>query len=193
MLQGVRTFLLLPFLVVLFGFGSQHTREYTVPSEAMEPAFSVGEVVTVDLDAYDGATPTSGDAVVFHPPRGAESEECVVPTQRQKPCRLPTPKLSSQIFLKRIVATPGDRLSIRRGQPVVDGSLVLADVIQTCRHFAPCNLKRTITIPANHYFVMGDNSGESSDSRFWGPVPARAIIGKVIGEGEASDLTAPAR
>lgn len=163
-----------------------------MPSESMEPAFSAGEVVTVDLDAYDSATPAIGDAVVFHPPRGAETEECGVPAQPKKPCRAPTPKLSSQVFLKRIVATPGDRLSIRQGRPVVNGSMTLADVIQPCRHFVACNMKRTITIPPNHYFVMGDNSGASSDSRFWGPAPARAIIGKVVDDGEAADSTAPA-
>lgn len=172
--------LLLGFTVVFFGFGSGHTREYTMPSESMEPAFSVGEVVTVDLDAYDSARPLVGDAVVFHPPRGMESERCGVPRQPKKPCRVPTPGLSPQVFLKRVVATPGDRLSIREGRPVVNGSLTLVGVIQVCRHFFPCNMKRAITIPPNHYFVMGDNSGASSDSRFWGPVPARAIIGKVI-------------
>ena len=164
-----------------------------MPSESMEPAFSAGEVVTVDLDAYDSATPAIGDAIVFHPPHGAETEECGVPTQPKKPCRVPTPKLSSQAFLKRIVATPGDRLSIRQGRPVVNGSMTLADVIQPCRHFVSCNMTRTITILPNHYFVLGDNSDESSDSRFWGPVPARAIIGKVVDEGGAADSTVPGR
>jgi signal peptidase I len=76
---------------------------------------------------------------------------------------------------------------------VVDGSMALADVVQPCRHSVFCNMDRTITIPPDHYFVMGDNSGASSDSRFWGPIPARAIIGKVIDEGEADSLTAPTR
>jgi signal peptidase I len=108
------------------------------------------------------------------------------------PCRLPTPKLSSQVFLKRIVATPGDRLSIRQGRPVLYGSMTLVDVIQPCRHFAACNMRREITIPPDHYFVIGDNSGASSDSRFWGPVPARAIIGKVLDDREPADATARA-
>jgi hypothetical protein len=69
--------------------------------------------------------------------------------------RVPTPRLSSQVFLKRIVATPGARLSIRQGRPVVNGSIALADVIQPCRHFVSCNMKR-------------------------------AIIGKVVDEGEAT-------
>jgi signal peptidase I len=164
-----------------------------MPSESMEPAFSAGEIVTVDLDAYDSATPAIGDAVVFHPPRGAEADRCGVPSQPKKPCRVPTPKLSSQVFLKRIVATLGDRLSVRKGRPVVNGSIALADVIQACRHSSACNMKRVITILPGHYFVMGDYSGASSDSRFWGPVPARAIIGKVIVEAKSAAPTAPAQ
>ena len=163
-----------------------------MPSESMEPAFSAGEVVTVDLDAYDSAAPAIGDAVVFHPPHGMETERCGVPSQPKKPCRVPTPKLSSQLFLKRIVATPGDRLSIRQGRPVVNGSVALAELIQPCRHFVACNMNRAITIPPNHYFVMGDNSGASSDSRFWGPVPARGIIGRVADDSEAAAAAAPA-
>jgi signal peptidase I len=162
------------------GGDSGHTRIYTMPSESMEPAFSAGERVVVDLDAYDSTAPQIGDAVVFHPPRGSRAEECGVPIQRGQPCRLPTPKLSAQLFLKRVVATPGDRLSVRMGRPVVNGATVLADLIQACRYGA-CNLKRSIAIPADHYFVMGDNSAASADSRFWGPVPSRAIVGKVVG------------
>ena len=47
------------------------TQTYTVPSESMEPAFSPGQRITADLDAYDEATPEIGDADVFRPPRGA--------------------------------------------------------------------------------------------------------------------------
>jgi signal peptidase I len=80
-------------------------------------------------------------------------------------------------------------LSVRQGRPAVNGSVVLAELIQSCRHFVACNMNRTITIPPDHYFVMGDNSGASSDSRFWGPVPARGIIGKVVDDGEAAAVT----
>lgn len=153
---------------------------YVMPSEAMEPAFSVGQKVTVDTEAYLEAQPQIGDAVVFHPPKGAaHGSECGRRHRRGEPCPLPTPKLSSQLFLKRVVALPGDRLSVRGGRPFVNGSQVLGDVIQAC-HYGACNLRRAITIPADHYFVMGDNSAASDDSRFWGPIPSRAILGKVL-------------
>jgi type IV secretory pathway protease TraF len=58
--------------------------------------------------------------------------------------------------------------------------MTLIGVVQACRHFAGCNMKRPITILPNHYFVMGDNSATAADSRHWGPVPARAIVGEVI-------------
>ncbi len=156
-------------------------RTYVMPSESMEPAFSAGESVTVDTDAYAEAQPQIGDAVVFHPPKGAvRGVECGKRHRFGEPCSLPTPRLSSELFLKRVVALPGDRLRVRNGRPVVNGSSVLGNVIQSCRYGA-CNLCKAITIPADHYFVMGDNSGVSDDSRFWGPVPSRAILGKVVG------------
>jgi signal peptidase I len=171
----------LVWVLVLAGSAQARTRTYVVPSEAMEPAFSVGDRITVDLDAYDEALPEIGDAVVFHPPKGAASGvECGVRRPRRMACPVPTPGLSSLLFLKRVVALPGDRLSVRRGLPVVDGVPVLGNLIRHCRSLL-CNLTRTITIGPDLYFVMGDNSPYSDDSRFWGPVPSRAILGKVIG------------
>ena len=45
---------------------------------------------------------------------------------------------------------------------------------------ASCDFSKTITIPPDHYFMMGDNRGESDDSRYWGPVPRDWIIGKAF-------------
>ena len=83
-------------------------------------------------------------------------------------------------FVKRIVAGPGDTLSIEDGLPIVDGEAVEADHIAECGNGLGCDLPKEITIPPDHYFMMGDNSGASDDSRFWGPVPSDWIIGKVV-------------
>ena len=49
-----------------------------------------------------------------------------------------------------------------------------------CGNGGACNLPKPITIPPDHYFMMGDNRGASDDSRFWGPVPRDWIIGKAF-------------
>jgi signal peptidase I len=93
-------------------------------------------------------------------------------------CPKPTAERSDQNFIKRIVAGPGDTLSIEEGHPVVNGEIKRDEpYILPCN---TCNLPKTITIPADHYFMMGDNRGASDDSRFWGPVPRDWIIGEAF-------------
>jgi signal peptidase I len=174
--------LLVALSLAACGGAGGDTTTYTYPSESMEPTISYQEEISVDLSAYEGAAPALGDVVAFHPPAGADAVvggECKVKHPPTQVCPMPTEELSSQTFIKRIVALPGDELSIREGLPIVNGERVLADVIQPCSAEDLCNLPKPITIPPGHYFVMGDNSGSSSDSRWWGAVPEAGIIGKL--------------
>jgi len=93
----------------------------------------------------------------------------------------PTPEPSDQNFIKRLVAGPGDTLSIRNGHPVVNGVMNKDEPYALpCGNGGACNLPKTITIPPDHYFMMGDNRGASDDSRYWGPVPRDWLIGKAF-------------
>jgi len=149
----------------------------------MEPTLDVGQRVLVNRFLYHFADPGIGDIVVFHPPEGADggAVQCGVRRPVNQPCRMPTEERSDQNFIKRIVAGPGDRFSVRNGHPVVNG-VVKTDESYTlpCQGGNGCNLADEITIPPDHYFMMGDNRGSSDDSRFWGPVPRDWIIGKAF-------------
>ena len=63
---------------------------------------------------------------------------------------------------------------------MVDGVEAKEDFIRPCRGLSDCNLPQEITIPPDHYFMMGDNRGSSDDSRFWGPIPKDWIIGQAF-------------
>jgi signal peptidase I len=150
----------------------------------MEPTLDVGQRVLVNRFIYHLEDPSIGDVVVFHPPAGADNNagpECGVQPEEGEPCPEPTKTESSQNFIKRIVAGPGDTLSVREGHPVVNGVEKTDEpYIDPCGSGADCNLPKAIKIPPGHYFMMGDNRGASDDSRFWGPVPRSWIIGKAF-------------
>jgi signal peptidase I len=123
--------------------------------------------------------PDVGDIVVFHPPEGAEQDNMCGggPPPEGEPCDKPTADKAKVNFIKRVVAGPGDKLSIRNGRVILNGKLQKEPFIAPCGGGEGCDFPRTITIPADHYFMMGDNRGSSDDSRFWGPVPRKWIIG----------------
>ena len=156
-------------------------KPYQIPSESMEPTLDIGQRVLVNRFGYHLGDPEIGDVVVFHPPTGAENgQQCGVQQGVREACPEPTQEQSDTNFIKRIVAGPGDRLSIKNGHPVVNGVEASEDFIRPCQGGNGCNLPQEITIPPDHYFMMGDNRGSSDDSRFWGPVPRDWIIGEAF-------------
>jgi signal peptidase I len=156
-------------------------KPYQIPSPSMEPTLDVGQRVLVNRVTYHLRDPHIGDIIVFHPPAGAENgQQCGVQQGAREPCPQPTREKSDTNFIKRIVAEPGDRLSIHNGHPVVDGVEAEEDFINPCGGAGDCNLPHAITIPPDHYFMMGDNRGSSDDSRFWGPIPRSWIIGQAF-------------
>lgn len=163
---------------------------YKVPSGSMEPTLSLGARVVVTA-----GQPKVGDIVVFYPPEGALQEECGPVPHTVKlsgaPCAEPLPQRSSVKLIKRIVAGPGDEIYVKEGHVYrrTAGSDKFVreqdSFIRECGASAECNFLTPIKIPAGDWFMMGDNRGESDDSRFWGPVPTSWILGVV-------QLTTPA-
>ena len=147
----------------------------------MEPTLSVGDQVLADRHGIAG-DPQPGDVVVFHPPVGAITPpSCTAPTGRGELCAEPGSQESDTVFIKRIVAGPGDQIAFENGLPIVNGEPFAGDwEIRPCSGGSGCSYPDPVTIPPDHYFMMGDNSGASDDSRYWGPVPRDWIIGKVF-------------
>jgi signal peptidase I len=156
---------------------------YRMPSASMAPTLRVGTIVLVDPTAYSRERPAIGQLVAFHPPAGADSGRCANPRQggdTKQACDKSSSATSTETFLKRIVAGPGDRLAIVNGHVIRNGRREPDRYITPCGGTPDCNFPTPIVIPARHYFVLGDNRGESDDSRFWGPVRRSELIGPIV-------------
>lgn len=166
-------------------------KPYQIPSGSMEPTLDIHQRILVNRFIYHFTTPSTGDVVVFHPPIGAddstpEPERCASPNPRQinEICAEAVSEQSKDTFVKRIVAGPGDTISVKGGIPIVNGVPEQPDgyEITPCSAGAQgCDMPKEITVPEGHYFMMGDNRGQSFDSRFWGPLPEDWLIGKAFG------------
>ncbi|HEU4975440.1 MAG TPA: signal peptidase I [Baekduia sp.] len=159
-------------------------KPYRIPSGSMEPTLHVGDRVLVNRFSHRvlGQDVQVGDVVVFHPPAGADASPPVCGAQDQgattaSPCGKPTPERSSATFIKRVVAVGGDRIALRGGHVIRNGQPVKEPYIRPCGSGAECDFPEAITVPTGMVFLLGDNRGNSDDSRFWGPVPESWVIG----------------
>ena len=165
-------------------------KPYRIPSGSMEPTLTIGQRVLVDRIGMHFSEPHIGEIAVFHPPKEAQKEVCGPTPHIVKlggaACSEPEPVESSVNFIKRVVAGPRDTIYVKEGHvylKAVGKSTFVREhdpYIRECGSSPECNFTTPITIPAGHWFMMGDNRGESDDSRFWGPVPTGWIIGEAI-------------
>jgi len=153
-------------------------KPYRIPSESMVPTLQIGQRVLVNRIGHSFSKPSVGDVVVFHPPEGADGNpRCGVEHPATEVCSQPVDKPDEVNFIKRVVAGPGDRLKVIHGRVFLNGKQQREPFARPCGVGEGCDYPKEITVPAGHYFMMGDNRGSSDDSRFWGPVPDKWIIG----------------
>jgi signal peptidase I len=170
-------------IAVLLALGIQAflVKPYKIPSGSMEPTLIPGQRVLVNRIGMSINGPHIGEVVVFHPPQGAREQKCgptrYIVTPGGAACDQTYPEAASENFIKRVIAGPGDTLSIREGHAYLNGKREQDSYIRACGGVSECNFPTPIKIPPGHWFMMGDNRGESDDSRFWGPVPTGWIIG----------------
>ena len=167
---------------------------YRVDSGSMQPTLPIGSRVAVE----PGLTVRLGDIVAFRAPAGAvpATPVCNAPGQGagfSQPCGLATPASSKVTFIKRVVAGPGDLVSIRAGRTVVNGVTSTEPFAVPCESDPNCNFPTAVRVPPGQYYVLGDNRPSSDDSRFWGPVPATSIVGVVVTCGPLQTACRPRR
>jgi signal peptidase I len=155
-------------------------KPFRIPSGSMIPTLEIGQRVLVDRVSYRFSDPDRGDIIVFHPPAGADSELCGAEHPGDQPCPRETSGRSDTNFIKRVVGLPGDRLKVIEGSVYIDGRRRREPFARLDPGCLICNLPREITVPKGEYYLMGNNRGESEDSRVWGPVPKRWIIGRAF-------------
>lgn len=128
-------------------------QNYRVEGPSMMPTLQNHQYILVDKLTYFFGSPHRGDVIVFE-----------------------FPKDTSEDFVKRIVGLPGDTVQVAtNGQVSVNGVAINEPYVNDLGN--PYGAT-TVTLNPNQYFVLGDNRGDSSDSRAWGPVPRNDIIGR---------------
>ena len=178
----------LGFVLVLRSFIAE---PFQIPSKSMVPTLKVGDYILVNKWIYgvrlpvlhtkiiDVSLPERGDVMVFYPPH------------------------QDRYFIKRVIGLPGDKVNLIKGQLFINGekmaqkayideptapsSVVMTEDLGSTEHLMQrrnlptrLSLNFSTTVPAGHYFMMGDNRDNSSDSRVWGPVPENRIVGKAF-------------
>ena len=168
-------------IALALGIQAFLVKPFRIPSESMVSTLAVGQRVLVDRVGGRFSEPDRGDIVVFHPPVGADEGACGdLGVPADQPCPRPTDRKSDTNFIKRVVARPGDRLKVVDGRVYINGELQIEPFVRPDADCPICDLPEEITIPADHFFMMGDNRGQSADSREWGPVPEDWIVGKAF-------------
>ena len=134
---------------------------FKIPSGSMRPTLMEGDKLFVNKYIYRFRKPERGDIIVFKYPVDPKKD-----------------------FIKRLVGFGGENVEIRDGKIYVEGQ-ALEDPATFGKfyyynHDPYGGPNDTIKVPEGSFYVLGDNSANSTDSRFWGFVPRKNILGKAI-------------
>lgn len=182
---------LAPVLGLVLVLRSFLIEPFQIPSQSMVPTLQVGDFILVSKWTYglrlpvlrtkiiEIDSPERGDVMVFFPPH------------------------EDRYFIKRVVGLPGDKIHVLNGIVFINGdkmiqtsvaeeanssrSVVMSEDLGGIEHLMQkrtsptrLSLNYSAVVPQGHYFMMGDNRDNSSDSRVWGPVPEDRIVGKAF-------------
>jgi signal peptidase I len=143
-------------------------KPYQVPSASMEQTLHIGDRIIAARFLYHFTDPKRGDIVVFHPNGVGDNAE-------------PVKHVASVVYVKRLIGLPGEWVQAVRGHVEIckrraSGCRILKEPYARPpqEDFGPTY------VPPGHYFMMGDNRGNSADSRVWGTIRRSQIIGRAF-------------
>ncbi|MAJ81028.1 MAG: signal peptidase I [Porticoccaceae bacterium] len=179
-----------PVLGIVLLLRSFIVEPFQIPSKSMVPNLLVGDFILVNKFAYglrlpvlrykfyDFGKPQRGDVMVFFPPH------------------------DDRYFIKRLIGLPGDEVRVIEGVVYINGRqisqkvsgdsaspnhIIMNERLSESEHkiqkrLSPTrlSLNHTAIVPDGHFFMLGDNRDNSSDSRVWGPVPEDRLVGKAF-------------
>ena len=159
------------FVIVFFVIRPFFLQAFKIPTGSMIPTLQVGDRLLVDKVTYGPRMPFTkelrlpgfgkfkrGDIIVFKYPEDPKKD-----------------------YIKRLIALEGETVEIRNGDVFINGKMIDEGSIDQVYYYNRGEygaIGSPITVPQGHVFVMGDNSGSSADSRYWGFVPQENIIGR---------------
>ncbi|MBI4706562.1 MAG: signal peptidase I [Candidatus Omnitrophica bacterium] len=145
---------------------------FKIPTGSMRQTLIEGDLILVNKFIYGAKIPfTNKRLPAVRQPKRGDVIVFIYPEDRKKD------------FIKRLVGLPGETLEIRSGTIYINDKPVLDPVFNQRYYYNRGDFAmegQKLVIPKGTYFVLGDNSASSKDSRYWGFVPADNILGKAI-------------
>jgi signal peptidase I len=148
--------ILLVSFALVFGFVRPFVMEaFWIPSGSMIPTLEIGDRVLVNKFIYRFTEPKRGDIIVFESVDNPDED-----------------------LIKRVVGLPGDTVAVRRGHLLLNGERQREPYVN--KKLPDRSFYAKTKVPKGHVFVMGDNRGNSADSRVFGPLPEKNIEGEAF-------------
>ncbi len=134
---------------------------FKIPSGSMKPTLEIGDRIFVNKFIYKFQIPARGDIVVFRYP--------------EEPKRY---------FVKRLVAVAGEKVEIKKGSITINGEIIKEpEIFKNTYYYNKGKYgieNNAVIVPDASFYFLGDNSAFSKDSRYWGYVPKKYIVGKAF-------------